>query len=680
MYALRCEKVESIRYSEIMQEEARVFFGCKEHEMLYVLKDKVLYGIITRNDYYYNRENGNILNRQFKCLYSEGKSEDALCREAEKFFARYKTIKELPVVDEAGRFLYVYIRQGEPLDVFPERFKSLYGGNRGFADYVEELKGELSLSADSPEELEQYFKQYACQKSYEIKKGASREGLLEAEDLFREYELELFKRRISCMEEQVFFVELPQQEYLQTLNEDEKQRIQQSSEKTVQFYLRNFDRDVKVQELVKRILEENANKEFVQSNVPSQYVVRDGLCYNMDFNSSYVNVINGRRITTDGPEHSDGEVYMFGPCTMFGMIVEDKYTIPSCLQRLLNERGWSREVVNEGIIGASLLEAIRKFNRSQYRGNDLFVFLIRPGEEAQWLKQIFPEKTIHSLNECFDSFGFHDYFLDKPWHCNKKACNKIAEYMFLLLESALQKGKAQSESVISKAIISWSGSFQKELGHYAQELKQYYHAGNNGAIVMNCNPFTNGHLYLIEQSAKQVDWLYVFVVSEDKSRFPFHDRFRLVREGVKKRCGNVSVIPSGNLILSAGTFPEYFVKETMDEEVVLDTSSDVEIFAKYIAPLLNISVRFAGEEPFDAVTRQYNRDMKRVLPQYGMRFVEIPRKTENQEVISASRVRALLAKGDFEGIKHLVPEVTYRYLTRYHKGQYHTGGRRGKSC
>ena len=663
MYALRCEKVNTICYSEIMQEEARVFFCCKEHEMLYVLKDEVLYGIITRNDYYNNRENGNILNRQFKCICSEGKSEEAICREAESFFGRYKTIKELPVVDEAGRFLYAYNRQGEPLDVFPERFQALYGENRGFADYVKEIEGELSFSADSPKDLEQYFKQYDCQKTYDIKKSVS-EGRFEAENLFREYELELFKRRISCMEAQVFFVELPKQEYLQSLDGDEKQRIQQSGEKTVQYYLRNFDRDVKVQELVKRVLEEDANAEFVRSqNVPSQYVIRDGLCYNMDFTSSHVNVINGRRVTTDGPECSDGEVYMFGPCTMFGMIVEDKYTIPSCLQRLLKERGWSREVVNEGMIGASLLEAIRKFNRSQYRGSDLFVFLIRPEEEAQWIKHIFPEKTIYSLNESFDSFGFHDYFLDKPWHCNKKACNKIAEYMLPLLERVLQKGEMASETVVSQAMISRSDSFQKELEHYAQELKQYYHEGKNGAIVMNCNPFTNGHLYLIEQSAKQVDWLYVFVVSEDKSRFPFRDRFRLVSEGVKKSCDNVSVIPSGNLILSAGTFPEYFVKETMGEEVVLDTSSDVELFAQYIAPLLNISVRFAGEEPFDAVTRQYNRDMRRVLPQYGMRFVEIPRKTENQEVISASRVRALLAKGDFEGIKHLVPEVTYRYLT-----------------
>lgn len=48
--------------------------------------------------------------------------------------------------------------------------------------------------------------------------------------------------------------------------------------------------------------------------------------------------------------------------------------------------------------------------------------------------------------------------------------------------------------------------------------------GSVGAAVMNCNPFTLGHRYLIEQAAKECDRLYVFVLSEDKSRFSVADR------------------------------------------------------------------------------------------------------------------------------------------------------------
>ena len=184
---------------------------------------------------------------------------------------------------------------------------------------------------------------------------------------------------------------------------------------------------------------------------------------------------------------------------------------------------------------------------------------------------------------------------------------------------------------------------------------------------MNCNPFTNGHLYLIEQASKQVDNLYIFVVSEDKSYFPFADRIALVREGTEHLRENVVVLPSGRFVLSANTFPEYFEKESASEDTFVDTSFDVEIFSKYIAPALNVKKRFAGEEPFDVVTRQYNRDMKRVLPLYGIEFVEIPRKTEGTEVISASKVRKFLDGNDFEQIKSFVPIFTYRYLVKRFK-------------
>ena len=48
-----------------------------------------------------------------------------------------------------------------------------------------------------------------------------------------------------------------------------------------------------------------------------------------------------------------------------------------------------------------------------------------------------------------------------------------------------------------------------------------------GAVVVNCNPFTLGHKFLIEESSKRVDTLIVFVVSEDESVFTFNERFAI---------------------------------------------------------------------------------------------------------------------------------------------------------
>jgi [citrate (pro-3S)-lyase] ligase len=184
----------------------------------------------------------------------------------------------------------------------------------------------------------------------------------------------------------------------------------------------------------------------------------------------------------------------------------------------------------------------------------------------------------------------------------------------------------------------------------------------SGAIVMNCNPFTLGHRYLIEYAMSKVDNLYIFVVEEDKSYFKFKDRIELVRQGTAD-LANVRVIPSGQYIISRETFGLYFEKD-QNQNAEIDCSQDVELFAEHIAPAMNIEIRFAGEEPLDNVTKQYNDTMRRILPRYGVRFEIIPRLETDGEVISASKVRKLLENKDFDAIAKLVPKTTLDYLKR----------------
>uniref|UniRef100_A0A242JWZ7 [citrate (Pro-3S)-lyase] ligase n=1 Tax=Candidatus Enterococcus clewellii TaxID=1834193 RepID=A0A242JWZ7_9ENTE len=181
-----------------------------------------------------------------------------------------------------------------------------------------------------------------------------------------------------------------------------------------------------------------------------------------------------------------------------------------------------------------------------------------------------------------------------------------------------------------------------------------------GSIVMNCNPFTLGHRYLIEYASKQVSQLYIFVVEEDKSIFPFKDRLDLVKAGTAD-LKNVTVIPSGKFIISQLTFADYFNKADIQDKQI-DPTQDLELFATEIAPTLNINVRFAGEEPLDLVTKQYNDGMARILPKHNIEFHEIPRKEENGGVISASRVRKHLDTRDWSEIEQLVPQTTLSYL------------------
>ena len=195
---------------------------------------------------------------------------------------------------------------------------------------------------------------------------------------------------------------------------------------------------------------------------------------------------------------------------------------------------------------------------------------------------------------------------------------------------------------------------------FVESLPAPVKAGKIGAAVMNCNPFTKGHRYLIESAAKECDHLYVFVLSEDKSQFSAKDRMALVKAGTADLT-NVTVLPTGPYLISSATFPTYFLKEREKAQTV-QCLLDIEVFAKYYAPHFGITDRFVGTEPLSQMTNQYNEALLAHLPEAGIAVHEIPRLETADTPISASYVRSLLGKGEGDLLKTLVPETTYDYL------------------
>lgn len=204
------------------------------------------------------------------------------------------------------------------------------------------------------------------------------------------------------------------------------------------------------------------------------------------------------------------------------------------------------------------------------------------------------------------------------------------------------------------------------LQRYASYLTTLRQDGNKiGCVVMNANPFTRGHRYLIQKAAAQCDWLHVFLVKEDTSRFPYEDRLALVRAGTKDIPG-ITVHRGSEYMISRATFPCYFIKE---QSVINHcyTEIDLQIFRQHLAPALGITHRFVGTEPFCTVTAGYNHDMRRILAEPSssappIQWVEIERLQCQGMAISASWVRRLLVKKDLATIELLVPEATRAYL------------------
>ena len=213
---------------------------------------------------------------------------------------------------------------------------------------------------------------------------------------------------------------------------------------------------------------------------------------------------------------------------------------------------------------------------------------------------------------------------------------------------------------------------------------------SSGVVIMNANPFTLGHRYLVEKASEQVEKLFVIPVKEDVSLFPYEERLEMIRSGCRDLA---TVLEGSDYQISAATFPTYFLKD-LTEASETQMRLDLDLFARHIAPALGVTVRFVGTEPSDPLTARYNELMKEVLPSYGISVIEIPRLKEipgqagddkcligddrrlvgddenvmagldrpSPAPITATEVRNALEQRSFQAAAALTPPTTWPYL------------------
>ena len=432
---------------------------------------------------------------------------------------------------------------------------------------------------------------------------------------------------------------------------------------------------------LKELFGELYSEDYVREIGKIPQVIKKGDSFrHEDYASKYVNVIEGQRLVCYQPKIYTRTIHVYGRCGAFGYAVEDKNSLPSLIQLDLIEQGIRDiKVVNHGLWGGDDTNLDHNFlnDCAGFKEGDIILFYRRHIDKR--------------LLSHFEEFGvkykeitheWHKYpeakwcFYDKPGHMNhigyRHAAEIISKYLMSDGFCCKEIDEKMYENFKSSNLTEYlktrnNSNFYQEITKFTESILSKYPLRqgetNCGAIVMNCNPFTKGHRYLIEYALKKVDRLYIFVVKEDKSFFKYEDRFEMVKKGTSD-LKNVVVVSSGKFIISSLTFPEYFMKDYVKEKN-FDVSMDVETFCKYIAPPLHIKTRFAGEEPFDPVTLNYNENMRSILPKYGMQFCEIPRfAIDDSRVINATEVRRLLKEKDFEEIKDYVPQSTLEVLLR----------------
>lgn len=365
--------------------------------------------------------------------------------------------------------------------------------------------------------------------------------------------------------------------------------------------------------------------------------------------------VRGKSIETKNYGNGKHHIYIIGPCiAMSYCVLREEESIGCILAEKLKEKDYAVECIMYPLHHSMLYEEM--IQSLTLMENDIVILIDRLMEKKPDYQSDLPVADIIKKRQ-------DDWFWDVPMHATAKGCFEIANAMANWLEPLLNDTVSDDPKCLQMGKVILDEKAQKKFEKYIRQVKecQRIEKGSSvGAIVMNCNPMTRGHLYLIEHARSKVDYLYIFVVQEDKSDFRFEERFAMVKQ-VTEQFENVIVVPSGEFVLSYATMPLYFEKEEKKEDT-LDAAHDLTIFGEYVAKELGITKRFVGEELLDPVTRQYNEAMKRILPNYGIEVEEIKRLETDQGIISASAVRKWIKEDNWEAVKKFVPAAVYSRL------------------
>ena len=651
-------------------------FWRDEQEIIYVLDgDDRLKGIVTYGSFIRNYENKNAwVNYCFrKVIFSE----DCI-QEINAIFGSEKKINRIPVIDSIGRLIFEVRRNDAKIVPYQMDEKFLKTAMKYEAIFNK--KHLIILNERKQWEKEDIFSckflvDTICKKN--ILKRKYQVDSVYGKDY--QEEMEMLRPFLQSYYEgiDVYFIKRPDLLLDYKYSDEEKTRI--NEEKS---FPRLSEDIIGNENILKSLFKEKFSYAYIEElrKIP-QIVEKNNRYQHIDYSSRYVNVVGGYRKTRYQPWEFCYTIHVYGRCGVFGYAVEDSETIPSVLQELFTNNNKKIRVINHGLWGADNKKILHNLSTDIEEG------IIKKEDKIVLYMDYLPYmERLDNLNVFIQdsTLPFHEYkkdkvlFYDKPGHMTAEGYQYMAGFMYeVLTRSYIKKIDKNKRENVKKFLLYYTKTYKKkkqenlnerELEKYLSEVKAELSKKmdlqkKTGAIVMNCNPFTKGHRYLIEIASREVDNLLIFVLEEDKSFFTFSERFQMVKSGTED-LENVHVLPSGKFMISALTFPEYFIKE-QKQDIKVNPITDVQIFARSIAPELHITVRFVGTEPRDKITDQYNSILKEQLLIYGIDLREIDRLEEKGQIITATEVRKLLKENKHEKLMDFVPLTTYDCLKNF---------------
>lgn len=120
-----------------------------------------------------------------------------------------------------------------------------------------------------------------------------------------------------------------------------------------------------------------------------------------DTKGSYINIVDGIRVTTGSPSNPKNRVWVFGGSTIMCQEVPDRYTVPSQIQKILNEKyPETYQVIN---LGATSLTTKHQFWRlfnstKELKKGDIVIFYDGDNDIIQSLYYKNPTGTMFNAN------------------------------------------------------------------------------------------------------------------------------------------------------------------------------------------------------------------------------------------------------------------------------------------
>ena len=476
-----------------------------------------------------------------------------------------------------------------------------------------------------------------------------------------------------------FYFEIPIINKINNLNEIDKKYIINDPKERYNY----CNNDLLLNELLETLYNDNENsKSYMKQKLKYElYQVNNGK-YRVFADCSHgdlLNIVDGIRNTYyhNNIENSK-KINMYGPCTVAGTFTCDSCTVESYLQLKLNSEKLNYNVYNYGVSKEDYINDFERIIDTNFKKGDIVIIINQP---IEFVKNIFEKLNIniYTTSHIFERpHNYGNWMLFSDGQINHNGNKALADYIFKTIKLNLNNNyipgiepiKLQLEKEVDYFLID-----NPDFKAYIDNLKKLKEVknikGKIGYSIMNCNPFSLGHRYLIEKALEIVDFFYIFILREDVSTFPFEDRINLVKKGVEDLKNKICVLPTCSWIATIISFPEYFSKK---ETSYFDITQDIHLSGKYICPALGITEQFVGSEPNDTLTRRYNANIKSLLPKYGIKCHIIDRKKfnegNNDSIISAKNIRNVIKQSngeypsneEIEKLNKLVPKTTLEYL------------------